>query len=95
VRGISRGKPIVVLGPLTIGSLSRCDGIGGFKRRNGHATHLVPGHLVEHFPTQGGKIEGLWAVHDEHPAMIAVVQVSPTVAHANPFPRVGLVLREQ
>jgi hypothetical protein len=42
-----------------------------------------------------GKIERLGAVHEEPPSLVAVARGMPPVAHVNPFPRVGLMLREQ
>src|SRR5439155_12339207 len=53
------------------------------------------GCLVGCFPTQRGKIERLWAVHEGPPPLVAVVRGVPPVAHVNPFSRVGLILREQ
>src|SRR5919108_5027500 len=46
-------------------------------------------------PPQRGKIERLGAVHEEPPPLVAVVRGVPPVAHVNPFPRVGLLRREQ
>jgi hypothetical protein len=51
----------------------------------------VPGCLVGCFPTQRGKIERLWAVHEEPPPLVAVVRGVPPVAHVNSFSRVGSV----
>src|SRR5262249_49898418 len=68
---------------------------GRFTRRAPTPPWPKPCPLAGPTHTHGGKIEDLGAVHNEHPPMIAVVQVSPTVAHADPFPRAGLMLREQ
>jgi len=60
-----------------------------------HTPLSVPGSLVRCFPPQGGQLKRGGAVDEERPSLVTVIRGVLPVAHVNPCPRVGLMLREQ
>jgi hypothetical protein len=68
---------------------------GGRRRLEGQTPFSMPGSFVRHFPTQRRKIDRPWAVHHESPPLEGMAWSVPAVAHINPLPTLGLVLREQ